>query len=113
MFTDVYVGSRSESPNKMAVCYEQFGGSFKCKWRLFFYILLNIFVITVSVRTETVDSGGYIVYCPCMGKIVIHTNVIMYIVKGYVVNSIIVYLHQDGLAIKPITSWVPLVFQRD
>jgi hypothetical protein len=50
-------------------------------------------MINVSVRTEKVDSGGYIVYCPCMGKMLSHIDFIMYIVKGYVVNGIIIYLH--------------------
>jgi hypothetical protein len=72
---------------------KQCGGSFKFKWRLLFYIVLNIFMINVLVRTEEVDSGGYIVYCPCMGKTLIHTNFIVCIFKGYVVNGFLVYNH--------------------
>jgi hypothetical protein len=50
-------------------------------------------MINVLVRTENVDYGGYIVYCPCMGKMLIHTNCIVRIFEGYVVNGIFVYIH--------------------
>jgi hypothetical protein len=88
----IYVGSISELARKMEVGCDQCGGSFKFKWRILFCIVLNILIINVSVRTENVDSGGYIVYCPCMGKMLIHTNVIIFIFKGYVLNCIIVYI---------------------
>jgi hypothetical protein len=90
---NVYVGSRSHSAKKMEVYYKERGGSFKFKWRLWFYIVLNISMINVLVKTEKVDSGGYIVYCPCMGKMLIHTNFIVCIFKGYVVNCILLYIH--------------------
>jgi hypothetical protein len=89
----VYVGSISHSAKKMEVYCKQCGASFKFKWRVLFYVVLNIFMINVLVRTEEVNSGGYIVYCPCMGKMFIHTNFIACIYEGYVVNSILVYIH--------------------
>lgn len=78
---NVYVGSSSHSAKKMEVYYKQCGGSFKFKWRLCFYVVLNVSMINVLVRTEKVDSGGYIVYCPCMGKLLIHTNFIVAYLK--------------------------------
>jgi hypothetical protein len=58
----------------MEVYSEVYGGRFKYKLCLLFYIMLNTSMKNTLVTAEEVDSNGYIVYCPCMGKILTLAN---------------------------------------
>lgn len=58
----------------MEVYSEVFGGRFKYIWHVLFYMMLNRSMIITLVTALGADSSGYIVYCPCMGKLRLRTD---------------------------------------
>jgi hypothetical protein len=71
----------------MEVHSKVFGGRFKYKWCILFCTVLSVSMIKVLVTAEEVDYNGYIVYCPCMGKMLVLADYFVRICRGYVIKS--------------------------